>query len=196
MTKLELAIETDAEILNLYANGDKSGAANRLARKYQSFVFSTAYRRLNSYDDAEDIAQEVFIKAYNAIGSFRGESSLKTWLYRITVNLCSNFQRKRKLLSFFSKRDDEEGPEEPFDLVIKEEETPESTFEKSEFEKLFVQAVKELPEKQRETFMLRYYEEMSYEEISKALGGSVGGLKANYFHAVRKLSKKLKANVE
>ncbi len=183
-----LALEKDSDIVNELIYGDTELAATVFVRKYQKFVYSAAFRYVQNYEDADDIAQEVFIKALENIKKFRGESSLKTWLYRITANQCNSFVRKRKFFSFFSR-----------DLSIDEIEelpassmTPEQAFENKEFEIKFKKILSQLPEKQRETFALRYFEEMPYEEISKLLGTSVGGLKANYYQAVQKLALLLK----
>ena len=182
---------SDIELIEGIKSGSRNMAVNQFARKYQSFVYSTALRFLQSHDDAEDIAQEVFIKALSSIHKFRADSSLKTWLYRITVNMCINAKRKKRFLSIFSS-DSSEQDEEPYDKFLRNETTPEKTFENKEFEENFLKTLNKLPEKQRETFVLRYFEELSYEEISQSLGTSVGGLKANYFQAVKKLSSLIK----
>lgn len=179
---------TDIEIIESLKSGKRDNVLiNQFVRQYQSFVYSTAFRFLQSHDDAEDIAQEVFIKALNKIDKFRADSSIKTWLYRITINLCINAKRKKRFLSIFSSSKDNED-DEGFDKFIKNEQTPERLFENKEFEETFVKLLDKLPLKQRETFALRYFDELSYEEISKLLGTSVGGLKANYFQAVKKLA--------
>ena len=88
-----LALEKDSDIVNEFIYGDTELAATVFVRKYQKFVYSTALRFIQNYEDADDIAQEVFIKAIESIKKFRGDSSLKTWLYRITTNQCTNFSR-------------------------------------------------------------------------------------------------------
>ncbi|MCX6155984.1 MAG: RNA polymerase sigma factor [Candidatus Kapabacteria bacterium] len=177
----------DSEIIKAFVENGADRASSLLVRKYRKFVFATALRFTNSYDDADDISQESFIKAIESIQKFRGESSLKTWLYRITRNLCITQMRKKKFYSLFSSESDESYLEVPMD-----EASAETKIENEEFERNFVKILAELPEKQRETFALRYFEELSYDEISKMVGVSVGGLKANYFQAVQKLSKRLK----
>ncbi len=178
----------DSEIIESFAEGNIEKAATSLVRKYQNFVFATAYRYLSSYDDADDVSQEVFIKAIKNIKKFRGDSSLKTWLYKITVNLSLNTLKKNKLKNFFSLSD----PNNNFENTLLEDSNPEKVYQNSEFEEKFHQLLNQLPEKQRETFILRHYEELPYEEISKLLGTSVGGLKANYHQAVKKLGQFLK----
>lgn len=183
-----LALEKDSDIVNEFIYGDTELAATVFVRKYQKFVYSTTLRFVQNYEDADDIAQEVFIKAIENIKKFRSESSLRTWLYRITTNQCTNFTRKKRFFSFFSKDSDND---EYFDIPASDY-TPHQTIENKEFEARFQKMLSQLPEKQRETFALRYFDEMPYEEISKMLGTSVGGLKANYFQAVQKLALLLK----
>lgn len=182
-----LILENDPDIIEEYLSGNRERAANAFIRKYQSFVYSTVLRFLNDYDDADDVTQEVFIKALKNIANFRLGSSVKTWLYKISKNQCINFLRKRKLLSIFSSS----GKESILDYKGNEL-TPQEELERLEFEQRFEEAMQHLPKKQRETFALRYFEDLPYSEISKMLGTSEGGLKANYFQAVKKLAKYLK----
>lgn len=189
---ISLVQVNDKEIIRDYLSDNQEQAATAFVRKYQNFVFSTALRYLKSYDDADDAAQETFIKALNSLRKFRGDSSLKTWLYRITVNVCANISRKKKIFSIFKPIDDNE---DDYFNIPSTEKTPEELFENKEFEEVFLKILAKLPEKQRETFALRYFDELSYEEISKMLGTSVGGLKANYFQAVKKLAELLKKDV-
>jgi RNA polymerase sigma-70 factor (ECF subfamily) len=186
---IRLVLDKDKEIIEEYVNGNREKAATAFVRKYQNFVFSTALRYLKSYDDADDAAQEVFIKALDSVHKFRGDSGLKTWLYRITQNVCTNISRKRRFTSIF-KSDNEENDE--YLNIPDTGQNPEQRFLSEEFEDKFMKVLNRLPEKQRETFALRYFDELPYEEISKLLGTSVGGLKANYFQAVKKLAGYLK----
>ncbi|MFN8358431.1 MAG: sigma-70 family RNA polymerase sigma factor [Candidatus Kapaibacterium sp.] len=183
---MALSLQTDQDIIREYCSGDQNRAATQFVRKYQKFVYSTALRYLRSHDDADDAAQEVFISALKHIHNFRGDSTVQTWLYRITINVCTRIVRKRKFVSFFTREDGSE-IEIPSDIS-----TPHQQFENKDFEKNFYKMLSQLPEKQRETFVLRYFDELTYEEISQMLGTSVGGLKANYFQAVQKLAKLLK----
>lgn len=188
MRTLSLNYESDIEIVEEYVSTGSDKAANAFIRKYQKFVFSTAFRYLKDHEDAEDISQEIFIKALRGLKGYKGNSSLSTWLYRITKNTCLNFIRKKKLKTFVSYSND---GEEFYDLASKDI-NAQQQMESDEFKNEFLKAMNSLPEKQRETFALRYYEELSYEEMSEMLGTSVGGLKANCFQAVKKLSSLLK----
>jgi RNA polymerase sigma-70 factor (ECF subfamily) len=183
MRDLALSYNTDADIIKDYCESNSDRAATAFVRKYQSFVYATAYRYLNNHDDADDAAQEAFIRALGNLHKFKAEAGVKTWLYRITVNVCLNIQRKKKVRSIFKIFDDND----PRDIPL-EKHLPDRDIQIKEFEERFLDALSDLPKKQRETFALRYFDEMSYEEISNVLGTSVGGLKANYHQAVKKLS--------
>ena len=196
MNTLALIVTNDADIVQEYVSGDKERAATAFVRKYQNFVYSTALRYLQSHDDADDVAQEVFIKALEKISSFRGDSNLKTWLYRITINTCTNLKRKNRFFSLFKSIGTSESDDEELIDITDNSPAPDQRIENEEFNKKFSKMLAKLPEKQRETFALRYFEEMPYEEISKVTGTSVGGLKANYFQAVSKLAKILEKDLK
>ncbi len=185
---ITIDLTEDREIISQFNEGKTDLAATAFVRKYQKFVYSTAYRYLQDYDDAEDVAQETFIKAIKSLPKFRGNSSLQTWLYRITVNISISALRKRKIRNKFNiiGKNDSDLPEQD---IPDYNSRPDTIIEGKQASEMFNNALEQLPEKQRETFALRYFEDLSYEEISKVLGTSVGGLKANFYHAVKKLSK-------
>lgn len=131
-------------------------------------------------NQADDIVQDVFVKAYSALKKFRRESSVYTWLYRITVNVALNTLRKQRVKDFIRI-------DEFFETADDKNEQPDVVFEKNEQQKLIEKAIAKLPKKQKTVFILRYQEELSYEEISHILKTSIGGLKANYFHAIKKI---------
>jgi RNA polymerase sigma factor (sigma-70 family) len=170
---------TDEELVDIYQKGNE-GAFNELVLRYQEKVYWVARRFSNDHDNADDITQEVFCKVYEGLKDFRGESSLFTWLYRVTVNVSLNYLRRLRVREFFSLDD-------LLELAGDEAEAPDRVFERQEQKTLIAEAIATLPVKQRAVFVLRYYEEIPYEEIAKILGTTVGGLKANYFHAVRKV---------
>jgi RNA polymerase sigma-70 factor (ECF subfamily) len=178
----------DTALLKEYAHGNREAAINAFVRRHQRFVYSLALRHLHhNHDDAEDAAQEVFIRALRSLESFKGESSLQTWLYRITVNVCHTMRRKNVLRSWFARSDEDTQSIELTDGSP----DPEQRLLDAHFHDAFSAMLMTLPDKQRETFCLRYFDELSYEEISQMLGTSIGGLKANYFHAVQKLGQLL-----
>ena len=175
---------SDLELIEEVRNG-KRQAFTELMRRYQQRVYWTARRIVGSHADADDIAQETFIKAYMGLGEFRGEASFFTWLYRIAVNLSLNAVRKRQLVTYLRQS-------EIVNRLFPAHSDPEQDMVQQETETRLQKAVAALPEKQRAVFVLRYYEEMSYEEISEILKTSVGGLKANYFHALRKVQESMR----
>lgn len=189
IVEYSMAVKEDAIISEL-KNGDFNRAATAFVRQYQSFVFNVAFRFMNSREDAEDISQEAFVKAIEYINSFRGESSVKTWLYKITKNLCLNSLRKQKIRKFFGFTNDDETIN-LLETTKDDSILPDDNFSQKEFYAALKSAIGKLPVKQRETFALRYFDDMSYKEISEILGTSVGGLKANYYQAVKKLSEEL-----
>ncbi|MCX7908684.1 MAG: RNA polymerase sigma factor [Ignavibacteria bacterium] len=193
MLNLAINLQTDKEIIEEFTKGNVEQAANEFVKRYKNFVYLIAFRYVKDYDDAEDITQEVFIDALQKLKFFRQESSLKTWLYRITVNKCKNFLRRRKLVTLvrfgFPNDDEEKGLDFP-------DNSQNGGVEKKELEEKFLEVVASLPEKQREVFSLRYFDNLTFAQISNLLGTSIGGLKANYFHAVRKIAFAMKQYLE
>lgn len=173
----------ETALLQEYLIGDRERAASRFVRQYQRYVYGIALRHLDgNHDDAADVVQETLIRALRGLPRFKGESSIATWLYRITVNTCLSFRRRWKQ---FVPLDDVLGDEQELISSIPQ---PDREIEDAEFLERFNAMLAALPPKQRETFYLRYIEGLSYEEISAILGVSVSGLKANYYHAVRKIA--------
>jgi RNA polymerase sigma factor (sigma-70 family) len=124
-------------------------------------------------------AQETFIKAYQAIKSFKGDSSFYTWIYRIATNECLSFLEQQKKKASVSLNEMESG--------LSNKIRAEADFDANKLEWKLQLAIQQLPEKQRIVFMLRYYDEMPYEEMSQVLETSAGALKASYHHAAKKI---------
>ena len=131
---------------------------------------------MNSHEDANDLAQEVFLKAWRAIGRFRGDSSFSTWLYRIAVNACLNFRALKRPPT-------QELPETLADPVP----GVAARVERDDEARRVRAAVSRLPEKQRATLILKLYHELTHEEVAEILGSTVGTVKANLFHALGNL---------
>ena len=178
-------MNSEGDILDLISLGKSHQAMNLIMSRFKRFVFSIAIRYMRDEEDAKDITQEAFIKAYQSIETFRGDSHIRTWLYAITRNLCLNALDKQKRKGQILSIDSHDYIELPAS------ERSDSLVEHAEFTSFFNECMSILPEKQRETFILRHVEELSYEEISTMLGTSIGGLKANYFQAVQKLAQYL-----
>lgn len=176
----------DLILIDEFKNGNIN-AYNTLVRKYQKKIYSLIRKMVLDHDDASDITQEVFIKLYSSLKDFRGESKFFTYIYRIAVNYSINhLNKKNRILSrsadieneSYHLSSDEAGADEKFDSELKS--------------KFLDKAIGLLPEQQRIVFNLRFYENLSYEEISQITNKSVGGMKANYFHAVKKIQEYFK----
>lgn len=170
----------DKELLELYNAGQKDRMFNELVRRYQKRIYWVARRMVKSHEDADDIAQDVFVKAYSALDNFRGDSNLYTWLYRIAVNLSINHLRKQKVRNAVDIED--------YIPFLAKDADQDRTMMRQENASMIEEAIATLPQKQRAVFIMRYYDEMPYEQISSILGTSVGGLKANFHHAVKKVA--------
>jgi len=178
---------SDLELVQQVRNG-KRQAFTELMRRYQERIYWIARRIVGSHEEADDVAQEAFIKAYLNLGDFRGESGFYTWLYRIAVNLSLNAVRKRQVVNYLRESD-------IINRLLPQSEDPVAAFERAEVHTRLELAVAKLPEKQRAVFVLRFYEGMTYEEIAQVLKTSVGGLKANFFHAMKKIQEMMKDEV-
>ena len=148
---------------------------------YSEQLYWQIRRMVLSHDDANDLLQNTFIKAWSNLNYFRGEAKLSTWLYRIALNESLNFLNKQRAQNQLSI-DDEEAM-----ALNKLESDP--YFDGDHTQLLFEKAIQTLPEKQRMVFNLKYYQEMKYEQMSDIFGTSVGALKASYHHAVKKIEK-------
>ena len=132
-----------------------------------------------SHDDANDILQNTFIKAWTNIDYFRGDAKMSTWLYRIALNECLTFLNKQRANSQLSI--------DETDAEMLNQLESDTYFDGDHTQKIFLKAIHSLPEKQQMVFNLKYFKEMKYEDISEILGTSIGALKASYHHAVKKI---------
>ncbi len=171
--------DNDFEIVNRFIGGDES-AFNILAKKYQKRIYWHARQMLNDHLDADEVTQEVLIVMYKKLKTFNFKSSLYTWIYKIVTTRSLNQIRRKKLKKILSFEDAEER-ELSAKVDIIEDISNKQKLEKVE------KILQKIPPKQREVFIFRNYDELSYEEISEITGKSIGGLKANYFHALKKV---------
>lgn len=178
--------ENDFELIKRFLAGDEA-AFNKIVSKYQQKIYWHARRMVGNHIDADEIVQEVLIVLYKKLASFKFKSSLYTWIYKITSTRSLNLLRKQKVREFFSFEDAEDIKTSSDQDIIK-------TLESKERIEKLEKVLKTLPAKQREVFILRHFDELSYEEISEITGKSVGGLKANYFHAFKKISDIMDSN--
>jgi RNA polymerase sigma-70 factor (ECF subfamily) len=171
----------DLALVSRLRQGDQS-AFDTLVRQYQKDLFRLAYRMTRNADDAKDLSQEAFLRAYRGLATFDGRSGLSTWLYRITVNLCISLLRQRR------SSDEGEIPASYSDPSPK----PLDELEEREVYRHVGEAVTELPPQQQATLLLRVHHGLSYREIAEILESSEGTVRVNYFHAVAKLRAQLK----
>ena len=176
-------LNNDYELTKSFLNGDES-AFNRLAVKYQEKIYWHARRMTGNHLDADEIVQEVLMVLYNKLKTFEFKSSLYTWIYTITNTRSINYLKKKKLRSFFSLDDIINKKFEQKDVIDNLE-------SKQKIEKI-EKALQKIPVKQREVFIMRNFDELSYEEISQITGKNVGTLKANHFHALNKIKELVK----
>ncbi len=161
-------------------------AFGEVVRHYSESLYWQIRKMVISHDDADDILQNTFLKAWQSIGYFRGDARISTWLYRIAVN---------ETLTFLAKqRQQNNVPIDGEDSFLIEQLESDKWFDGDEAQKLLQEAIVRLPEKQRLIFNMHYFDELKYEEISRILGTSVGGLKASYHHAVKKIEEYLTSN--
>lgn len=154
-----------------------------IVAEYSEQLYRQIRRMVISHDDANDVLQNTFIKAWLNIDYFRAEAKLSTWLYRIALNECLTFLNKQRATNTVDIGDPDTS------VIGKLESDPYFSGDRAQL--LLQKALMTLPEKQRMVFNLKYFEEKKYEEMSEIFGTSVGSLKASYHHAVKKIEKYL-----
>ncbi len=174
----------DQELINR-ANAGDDRAFSEIVNRYEKKVFFVVKRMLNDDDDSTDATQEVFIKLHDSLRRFRGDANLYTYIYRIATNVAIGYLRKRKVRAVVRL-------DEVISNMLTGTSEPQREADQEELRKLVSQAVAALPVQQKQVFILRFYEELSYEEISQIMHRSLGAMKANYFHAMKKIGEYLK----
>jgi RNA polymerase sigma-70 factor, ECF subfamily len=172
----------DRALVEACLGGDKS-AFDLLVERHRRQVYQVCYRFVGNHEDASDLAQDAFIRAYRALRTFKGQSAFGTWLYRVAVNVCLNRVSARQPVV------------EPLDGHEHRDtrgERPDAAVLRDERARSVRAAIARLPKKQRATMILRMYHELPHEQIAAILGSSVGAVKANFFHALANLKKLLK----
>lgn len=173
------ARQAEREAVAACRRGERE-AFDRLVERYQRDVYRLCYRYVGNHEDANDLAQEAFVRAWRSIGRFRGDSAFSTWLYRIAVNACLNHRAARKPPA-------QELPDSLADPARGALARAESAADARRVR----EAISRLPEKQRATVILKVYHELTHEEVAQALGSSVGTVKSNLFHALANLRRLL-----
>ena len=178
--------QDDQTILNWIGNPETLERGFRsLIEKYQQKLYWNIRRMVLSHDDADDVLQNTFIKVYKSIGQFEQKSSLFTWLYRIAVNESLSFIEKNKKFRY-------DGMDEQNEHPAIQQLRADPYFEGDAIQLALQEALARLPEKQKQVFLLRYHDEMSYKDMSEVLQTSEGALKASYHHAIKKIEEYFK----
>lgn len=180
---------TDEELVEKVKKGD-ADVYEKIIQKYQSKVFGLIYNMTKNQNDIEDLAQEVFIKIYKNLGKFKGESSLYTWIYKITVNLCLDEMKKRKNVIYLDEKIEVDDGEVNRELPS-EEKSQEKLYEEKELQEKLHNCINKLPEKQKVMIVLRDIKGFSYEEISKITDVKLGTVKSQINRARLKLKELL-----
>jgi RNA polymerase sigma-70 factor, ECF subfamily len=169
----------DAALVTACLNGQRE-AFDVIVARHRRAVYQVCYRFVDNHEDAADLSQEIFVRAWRALHTFKGQSALSTWLYRIAVNACLNRVSAKK-------------PEtEPLDHDRFEDtrsEDPTAGLMRGQRAAAVRRAIAALPAKQRATLILRAYHDLTHQQIAEILGSSVGAVKANFFHALGNLRK-------
>ena len=180
---LPMTTAEDAALVRQCLAGDTS-AFDVLVERHRRQVYQVCYRFVNNHEDASDLAQDAFLRAYRALHTFKGNSAFSTWLYRVAINVCLNRVSAKQ------------APTEPLDQREHQDvrgELPDREVLRQEQAATVRAAIARLPKKQRATMILRMYHELPHDEIAAILGSSVGAVKANFFHALANLKKLLES---
>jgi RNA polymerase sigma-70 factor (ECF subfamily) len=185
--KVTVTNHTDAELVQACLAGRRD-AFDAIVERHQRHVYQLCYRFTGNHEDASDLAQEVFVRAFRGLKNFKGRASLGTWLYRIAVNVS---------LNKVSSKTPRPEPLEPLllasdEITASREESAADALLRGERARQVRAAIAKLPKKQRTTLVLRVYHELPHEDIAAIVGSSVGAVKANFFHALTNLKKLLR----
>jgi RNA polymerase sigma-70 factor (ECF subfamily) len=182
-TALDLAAAEDRVLVAAFLAGSQDAFAV-IVNRHQRTVYQVCYRFVRNHEDAADLAQDVFVRAFKGLRQFKGDSSLGTWLYRVSVNCCLNrlAVKHPRTESIDDAQHVDQTRDDPLRAVVRTEKAAHVR-----------QAIAQLPPKQRATLLLRVYQDLSHEEIATILGSSVGATKANFFHALGNLKRLLQS---
>jgi len=173
-------------IADLKEESKKEFAFERLVKLYQERLYHHIRKMVINHEDTDDILQNTFIKVWKGIDTFRGDSSLYTWLYRIATNESITFLNSKKNRNILPVNDVTD--------YLMDNLKADPYFEGDQIQMKLQEAIIKLPEKQRIVFNMRYYDEMKYDDMSEILNTSVGALKASYHHAAKKIEQYIKSS--
>jgi RNA polymerase sigma-70 factor (ECF subfamily) len=181
--------DADTFLVEQFQAGDHA-AFDVLVERHYKRIYELAYYFVRDVEDAYDITQDVFLRVFNSLANFKGDSSFYTWVYRIASNACVDYRRRRsrrqgvELTEELIQRDDVQS------LVVRERAPYQQALDR-ELDTVIRNAVSQLPDKQRQVFILRHYEQLSLQEIATVLGRGLGTIKAHLFHATRAMRRLL-----
>ena len=178
----------DKRIMELYRNGERNQAFNLIVREYGEQLYWHIRKLVASHEDANDLLQNTYVKAWAALDTFREDSRLYTWLYRIATNEVLTFLNRKKIIGFLSLSSHE--------AVLERKLAADENFNGTKVQLALQKAVAKLPPKQKVVFSMRYWEEMKYEDMAEVLDTSAGALKASYHHAYQKVVDYLKKELD
>ncbi len=181
----------DQALVERVQQGDKR-AFDILVLKYQNKIIQLAYRYVHDHDEAMDVAQEAFIKAYKSLGNFRGESAFFTWIYRIAINTAKNHLVASGRRPPKTDLDAQEAEQYEGASGLKEYDTPEHVLLRDELKETIATAINELPDDLRTAITLRELEGLSYEEIAQAMDCPIGTVRSRIFRARDAIDAKVK----
>lgn len=189
-TQTELSLLDEKELIIRTQKGE-ADAFNPIVSKYQQKIYNLMYQRVRDRETAEDLCQEVFLKAWQALPNFKGQSAFYSWLYKIAINCSIDFLRKQNKQLVLSW---EELPPNSDEILQEIQKKPSISqiLEKKEFRNIVGKAVRQLPTGQRRVFYLRYGEELRIKDIASRLNKSEGTIKSHLHHAHRKLQDMLR----
>lgn len=187
---IPLSDNDDAELIEQFQNGN-TAVFDTLFTRYQKRTYRLVQRFVPNHEDALDITQDAFIRAYQGLSNFKSQCQFYSWLYRITVNLCIDFLRKksRSEVMVYESEDSDELPMANFPDLRSV--SPAKAAENKELRSQIRKAIRQLPPKQQQIFILRHWDGLSLKDIATVVGRSDGTVKAHLFHAHRNLRKHL-----
>jgi len=188
-------VDEDLQLVERFQCGDIS-AFDNLVLRYQGKIYEIVYSHTRNVEDAYDLSQEIFIKAFKALGGFKKKSSFYTWLYSITINVCIDHGRKNKRNLMVPIEDWMQSPDSIDSISTDNGYSPVGVLELKELKHQLAWAIDQLPPKQKTVFIMKRQQGLSLEEIANTLGRSVGTVKAHLFHATSKLANLLKPYLE
>lgn len=174
----------DSDILTLFREGERDRAFNQLVRKYSERLYWQIRNMVQVHEDADDVLQNTWIKVWDALDTFRGDSQLYTWLYRIATNESVTFLKRARLKAALSLTG--------YERVLSNRLAADDYFSGDKVQLALQKAIATLPPKQKAVFTLRYFQELPYEEISEILETPVGSLKTSYHYAAGKVEAEVK----